>query len=234
MPEGRSGPAGRALETPTRPGTGPQARSADGLFAVTLTDYYRDSQRKEDAVLRRIAEAEGLPQVLGALGFTLPREAYFPSPAQSAHRVLKTLRVPAKPLATQDPDQTLNSSDQKDCSVRYCATRSCWLYVRDLLVRPLNLTSAESLVLRWSLHCGVDRAWIDFCEIVSQASETPGQYTPPQVILVPNTGCLVLDIFNEDQHSEAWFALSSFQWLVPPDAEDHVARRGIATKGAGR
>jgi len=229
--EGRSsiqGQSPRAIEAPPREGLGLSQASADGLFVVTLSDYFRDGKNKTDKVLRKIAGAAGLPQVLAALGFTLPREAYFPSPLQEAHRPLKTLLVPAK-LATDPPGQM-------DCNVRFCAPRTCWLYIRDLFARPLNLTAAESLVLRYSLQCGSNTAFIDFCQITSQASEAPGQYTPPQVLMVPPTGCLVIDIFNEDQHSEAWIGLTGFQWLVPVEEGDPVLglRRQAAARAAGR
>ena len=194
----------------TVPNLPKRVRTKDHRLVVTLSDHYRDTI-KGDNPWDRIAGATDLKSVLAALGYTLPREAYFPSPDQYAHRPLKTLFVPAK-LQTEPPYQ-------KDCSVRYAAPRSCWLYVRDLYTVPLNLTAAESLVVRYSLHCGTGRTIVDFCEIVSQSNEEPGQYTPPQEIMVPPLGVLVIDFFNQDQYSEAIVGLHGWQWLVPEALE---------------
>lgn len=204
---------GQAPAAPAIPGT--RIETANRRMAVTLSDFYRDRILRK-AFMDRLKGADDLKAVLEVLGFNLPREAYFPDPTQMAHRPLKTLFVPAKPVDAPE--------FQKDVPVRLCATRTCWLYVRDLFTVPLNLTAAESLVVRYSLQCGPTMTVIDFCEVVGQGSENPGQYTPPQVVMVPPTGCLRIDLFNRDQYSDALVGISAFEWLIA--AEEKPKARG--------
>jgi hypothetical protein len=195
-------------------------------MAVTLSDYYRD-QVNGRAFMERLRGAEDLKSILEALGFVLPREAYMPAPDQMAHRVMKTLFIPAKPWDAPE--------FQKDVPVRMAATRSCWLYIKDLWTTPLDLTAAESVIVRYSLQCGPTMSVIDFCEVVGQGSENPGQYTPPQVIMVPPTGVLRIDIFNRDQYSEAMLGISSYQWLVPEESKFPAAPpQGVTLRTKGR
>jgi hypothetical protein len=142
----------------------------------------------------------------------MPRELYHPGPEQNALLAEKTLRIVPKDVAPSD-------GPRKDCSVRFCAPRSCWLYIQTLEVTPLNLTASESLVVRFGLHCGTQRSVVDFCEIISQSNEEPGQYTKPQNKLVPPTGCLVVDFYNLDDFSEADVGIEAKMWLIPDTVE---------------
>jgi hypothetical protein len=194
-------------------------------MAVTLSDFYRDFKETKP-FLDRLKNVTDLKGMLEVLGYALPREALYPDPTQHAHRVLKTLFIPAKPWT--EPEF------QKDVPVRLCANRTCWLYVKNLVTVPLNLTAAESVIVRYALQCGPNMSVIDFCEVVGQGNENPGQYTPPQVLLVPPTGCLRIDLFNRDQYSDAMLGVESEQWLIPDTAQnqDLEARRELLRRRA--
>lgn len=197
---------------------GPRVVTRDRRLVVTLSEFYRDTHAGKP-FLDRLRGATDLKSMLEALGYAVPREALYPDPTQHAHKVLKTLFIPAKPI-----DQP---EGQKDVPVRLCANRTCWLYIKNLVVTPLNLTAAESVIVRFALQCGPSMSVIDFCEVVGQGSENPGQFTPPQALLVPPTGCLRIDLFNRDQYSEAMLGIEADQWLVPDVAENRAleARR---------
>lgn len=182
-----------------------------GEFTVSLSEYYMDLLRqKEDpgqarAAVERIKDCQSLCSILSALGFEAPREMYHPAPHQKPHVFDKSLRI----VAPSQPGM------KQDCSVRLCAPRSCWYYIYELEAEPLNLTAAESLVVRPSLLCGPSAEVIDFCQILSQSGDDPGQFAMPQQVMVPPTGCFKLDFFSLDGYSEARVGIRGRAWLVP-------------------
>lgn len=216
--------ADHTLAQPATP-SAPKIVTRDRRMAVTLSEFYRDTHAGKP-FLDRLRGATDLKSMLEALGYAIPREALYPDPTQHAHKVLKTLFIPAKP--TREPEY------EKDVPVRLCANRTCWLYIKNLVVVPLNLTAAESVVVRFSLQCGPSMSVIDFCEVVGQGSESRGQFTPPQVLLVPPTGCLRIDLFNTDQYSDAMLGIETDQWLVPDVEENRAleARREMLRRRA--
>jgi hypothetical protein len=218
---GNGTPGGPPAAKTDAPDGGGRSRSAlaaprrivprDKRRVMTLSDYW-DDRMKGRYPLDRLEGIETLKGLLGALGFDAPREMYYPSPEQHAFRMEKTLTIVPRDISPSD-------GPRKDCSVRVCGPRSCLVYVKRLEVTPLNLTAQESLVVRFGLHCGTQKTIIDFCEVVSQANESAGQYTKPQHFLIPPTGCLVVDFYNEDEFSEALVSVEAEMWLVP-DKED--------------
>lgn len=181
-----------------------------GACVVTLSDWYRDRHLGRNPAAR-LGACRDLKDLLAALGFDVPRELYFPAPDQHAFRAEKTLFVP--------PAQEGAAGTSPDCEVRVCATKTCWLLVDRVEITPLNLTAAESLVVRPSLHCGTQREAIDFCGVVGHAHESPGEYTKPEHFLVPPTGCFVLTPYNLDEFSDAMVGIEVRGWLVPPEAD---------------
>lgn len=205
----------KQLEGPARGDSQPPRRvtTSDGMWSVTLSDWYRD-RLKGRAPADRLRGCKDICSVLSVLGFDLPREAYAPAPDQHAFRAEKNLVVPAAALPGVTPD----------CDIRFCAPKTCWLFVERVEVTPLNLTAGESLVVRPSIFCGTQRLQIDFCGVVGHAHESPGEFTKPQRFMVPPTGCFVLTPYNLDEFSDALVGVEVYAWLVPPEADERAAR----------
>lgn len=182
--------------------------TSDGMWTVSLSDWYRD-RLKGRAPADRLRSCTDICSILSVLGFDMPREGYLPAPDQHAFRAEKNIFVPAP----EHPGTT------PDIDIRFCAPSNCWLFVDRVEVTPLNLTAAESLVVRPSIFCGTQRLQIDFCGVVGHAHESPGEYTKPQRFMIPPTGCFVLTPYNLDEFSEAIASVEVYAWLVPPEDE---------------